>query len=377
MTKYKEVKQILGVILILVGLALILFTSGLVQGSFITAKGTYNMGDSMGLCSNEFIAYDCPNAAQKITVQKSGSSAIILVSGSYSVTKGAYFAKCAYETAGTSFAFPSVGSYYVKAGFFCRTTQKMISSESGKNINIAAGCVNECSVSTCIGSVYKECRAMSDGCKDQLAGRTAKGMCGVECTSNSDCGTNCFSHSRKDCKSDGDAYWIDSCGKWEEKAQDCSSSQYCENGACINNPPVCSSYADTRCEGNEAYYYDSCGNKGLLAQSCTENEECVNGECKLIETESCKENPSSPCSEAVWKDVPDCVWDASKCDATEPIIPTEENKGELEISQTEGDAKVSNEKVKKPNYVVFGIGAGCLVAGLLLLILSMGKKRRK
>ena len=54
----------------------------------------------------------------------------------------------------------------------------------------------------------------------------------------------------------GNAYWFDSCGNKQEKAQDCEKG--CAEGRCTETE--CASNARVACYGRHVYWYDSCGN---------------------------------------------------------------------------------------------------------------------
>ena len=90
----------------------------------------------------------------------------------------------------------------------------------------------------------------------------------------------CLPHFMKTC-SDGDVYSQNGCGKLEEKIQDCTTNQYCEQGECKEQNQNCTPHVSQTCFSNAVYYVDSCGNREqTAAQNCVnEGKECKNNQC--------------------------------------------------------------------------------------------------
>jgi hypothetical protein len=74
-----------------------------------------------------------------------------------------------------------------------------------------------------------------------------------------------ISHYQKGC-SDGDIYWLDSCGSLEDLLEDCAGNYVCEGGECVCQP---------NCNGKE------CGDDGCGGScgGCGTCEKCSYGEC--------------------------------------------------------------------------------------------------
>lgn len=87
---------------------------------------------------------------------------------------------------------------------------------------------------------------------------------------------SCTPHARRYC-SGNSVYWQDSCGGQEERIQDCTSSETCQEGYCVRTG--CLSHADLICSGGDAYWADSCGNPEELFEDCLETEVCEGGQC--------------------------------------------------------------------------------------------------
>ncbi|HII14792.1 MAG TPA: hypothetical protein HA362_00605 [Nanoarchaeota archaeon] len=75
----------------------------------------------------------------------------------------------------------------------------------GRNDNAVAepaetepACTEECDSSGCLGPAYYECVSKPGGCKGKSDLKVAKGRCGIECLSNSDCsGQECVAYKCK------------------------------------------------------------------------------------------------------------------------------------------------------------------------------------
>ena len=59
-------------------------------------------------------------------------------------------------------------------------------------------CTNECESTECLANKQYDCVTGADGCKNKVESKIAKGKCGVECISNSDCtGQECIAYKCK------------------------------------------------------------------------------------------------------------------------------------------------------------------------------------
>ncbi len=110
-------------------------------------------------------------------------------------------------------------------------------------------------------------------------------------------GEECFSHDSRGC-SGGDAYWYNSCGVREERYDDCSSSETCEAGRCIED---CLSHASRECSNGNVYWYDSCGVREERYDDCSSIETCEDGQCVAadpgrpdLDSDSLRASPSNP-----------------------------------------------------------------------------------
>ncbi len=82
----------------------------------------------------------------------------------------------------------------------------------------------------------------------------------------------CETHAGSQCV-DGDAFWIDSCGRQEEKKESCQSGQDCLFGEC------CKTQDHKGCEGDSIHWFDSCGRTEELVDECGSGKDCKDGTC--------------------------------------------------------------------------------------------------
>lgn len=130
--------------------------------------------------------------------------------------------------------------------------------QSGQTCGPGDSCVGGC-VPNCID---KQCG--DDGCSSNCGSCSGGKLC-----DNGQC--VCVSHDHKNC-SDGDVYWYDSCGKREDKFQDC---QYgCSTGQCHGCQPNCmgKECGDDGCGGS----CGTCPDDGDLGSKeyCDSNGSC-------------------------------------------------------------------------------------------------------
>lgn len=169
----------------------------------------------------------------------------------------------------------------------------------------------------------------------------------IACNANSDCGTNGYIGSNF-CNSNGDVYrtfrtWTcnnagtssSTCAASDadQLQLDCSNSQTCNNGSCVNTIPsqngVCSSNSNcgpngftgnSFCQDGDVYRnftayncnnpgtaqsFCSSANSRQLIQECGTNQTCHNGSCVAAEDEpNCAENATRRCfdNNAYWYD---------------------------------------------------------------------------
>jgi hypothetical protein len=92
----------------------------------------------------------------------------------------------------------------------------------------------------------------------------------------------CVSRHIRKCH-DNNAYWYDSCGNKQEKAEACNYG--CAEGRCVQSE--CRSHAQTNCYGRHVYWFDSCGNVQEKKEYCEYG--CEKGFCKRPSEKSCTE----------------------------------------------------------------------------------------
>jgi hypothetical protein len=83
----------------------------------------------------------------------------------------------------------------------------------------------------------------------------------------------CVSRHIRKCH-DNNAYWYDSCGNKQEKAEACNYG--CAEGRCVQSE--CKSHAQSNCYGVHVYWFDSCGHVQEKKEYCEYG--CENGFCK-------------------------------------------------------------------------------------------------
>jgi len=114
--------------------------------------------------------------------------------------------------------------------------------------------------------------------------------------------TTCTDHASKTCSGNA-VYWYNSCGTKQDLYQQCSSTQTCSNGTCVDQTITCSSNSDCGADaytgslfcqsGNvyQNYKTYTCNNAGTpsstcsnattakLKTTCTTNQTCSSGSC--------------------------------------------------------------------------------------------------
>jgi hypothetical protein len=89
--------------------------------------------------------------------------------------------------------------------------------------------------------------------------------------------TTCTTHASSACYT-GDVYWYNSCGALEGIKTDCTSTQTCSNGVCVNDEVVCTSHNYWSCQNGDVYWYDSCDTLEDVVM-CPSPSYCSNGVC--------------------------------------------------------------------------------------------------
>jgi len=113
---------------------------------------------------------------------------------------------------------------------------------------------------------------------------------------------SCTTHDSQSCYL-GDVYWMNSCGEWEEQAIDCTDTQYCNAGACVEGEAQCDAQAAKTCYSDDVYWLDSCGNVGELFTDCSPTQYCQDSQCVEMASE-CTPHASKTCSDGdvYWRD---------------------------------------------------------------------------
>ncbi len=106
----------------------------------------------------------------------------------------------------------------------------------------------------------------------------------------------CTSHSSSGCKN-GDVYWKDSCGTWEELKQDCKADETCKSGVCEKNAADCTSHASYACKQGttQIWWKDSCGAWEELKQDCGAAG-CSGQTCNSVQQDTCTSKGFKCCS---------------------------------------------------------------------------------
>lgn len=98
------------------------------------------------------------------------------------------------------------------------------------------------------------------------------------------CTVNSKKHSM-DCR-DGNVYYRDNCGGWQDVAKNCPDNSSCRDAECVCNDGFtmktgqCCAPQDSKvCVENNVYWKDSCGAIGELAVTCPENSTCNDAVC--------------------------------------------------------------------------------------------------
>ncbi|MFA5887631.1 MAG: hypothetical protein WC852_02885 [Candidatus Nanoarchaeia archaeon] len=79
-----------------------------------------------------------------------------------------------------------------------KCTEEQNASGEEQPAETTPSCTNECEAIECLENKQYECITGTDGCKNKVESKIAKGKCGVECISNSDCtGQECIAYKCK------------------------------------------------------------------------------------------------------------------------------------------------------------------------------------
>jgi len=82
------------------------------------------------------------------------------------------------------------------------------------------------------------------------------------------------------------------------KDYDCSSlGMICDNGACVESAPSCTSHYSSACYNGDVYWYDSCEVREEIKYDCTNTQICLNGQC-VTSTTRTTTGGTSVCSDS-------------------------------------------------------------------------------
>ncbi|PIN76192.1 hypothetical protein COV17_03100 [Candidatus Woesearchaeota archaeon CG10_big_fil_rev_8_21_14_0_10_36_11] len=112
----------------------------------------------------------------------------------------------------------------------------------------------------------------------------------------------CIPHSDRGC-SNGNVYWIDSCGEIEELYETCEPDKQCSNKICHSKPDdrgcedECGAEGATYCSNNQVflcdYYNGNLCREVKLSEVCGSGQECEDGKC--VAGPDCSPTPDKYC----------------------------------------------------------------------------------